>query len=142
MHQDLLQPQAYQNPSMTKNAKSQDRDILKSPWLMPWGTLTKIAHFFEILLSHDSLLGHKWPKQLWTKKPTLSKQSLHKKKRCFNLESHLWRASLPRVDKLWEWKKKTKRKMIVMSCTWKIQVESKWKSRESKKMLRKWWKTA
>ena len=43
--------------SMTKNAKSQDRDILKSPWLLPWGTLTKIAHFSEILLSHDPLFG-------------------------------------------------------------------------------------
>ena len=37
-------------------------------------------------------------------------------------------------------KKRTKEKLIVMSCTWKIWVESKWKSRIKKKMLKKWWK--
>ena len=76
MHQDLLQLQAYQNPSMTKNARPKTAMILKSPWLMPWDTLTKIAHFSELLLSHDPLFGQKWPKQLWTKRPTLSKQIL------------------------------------------------------------------
>ena len=32
-------------PFQWAKQKSQDRDTLKSPWLMPWGTLTKIAHF-------------------------------------------------------------------------------------------------
>ena len=73
MHQDLLQLQAYQNPSMTKNASPKIAMILKSPWLMPWGTLTKIAHFSEILLSHDPLFGQKWPKQLRTKSQPFQK---------------------------------------------------------------------
>ena len=133
MHQDLLQFQTCQTFSMSKT-KSQDHDTLKSPWLMPWGTLTKIAHFSEILLSHDPFFGRKWPKQLWTKKSTLSKQSSHEK-RCFKLEDPLWHATLPRVDYS---RKKEKKRMNKRK--WKLDchimhlrnsIKSKLKSRKS-----------
>ena len=45
MHQDLLQFQTCQTFSMSKT-KSQDRDTLKSPWLMSWGTSIENCPFF------------------------------------------------------------------------------------------------
>ena len=95
------------NPFNDQKYKSQNRDTLKSPWLIPWSTLNKIAHFSEILLSHDPLFGQKWPKQSWAKRPTFQNNP-HIKKRCFNLGGHLWHVSLPGVEKS---KKKRKRKI-------------------------------
>ena len=135
MHQDLIQFQTCQTFSMTKT-KSQDRDTLKSPWLIPWGTLNKIAHFSEIFLSHDPFFGQKWPKQLWTKRPTFQ-NNLHAEKRCFNLEGHLWHASLPEADQSWEWKRKNKRKIYYHVMHLENSIKSKQESR-SKKMLTKW----
>ena len=136
MHQDLLQFQTCQTFSMSKT-KSQDRDILKSPWLMPWGTLIKIAHFSEILLSHDPLLGHKWYKQPWTKRPTFQNNP-HTKKRCFNLEGHLWHASLPGADKSWKKVKKwTKKRKWLSYHALENFDQSKQKKAKFKKMLKK-----
>ena len=92
----------------------------------------KIAHFSKKYFWALSFFGQKWYEQPQTKRPTLSKRSSYEK-RCFKLKVHLWYASLPEVDRPWERKKqkKEKEKLIVMSCTWKIRVESKWKSKES-----------
>ena len=78
-------------------------------WLMSWDMLTKITHFYEILLSHDPLFGQKRPKQPWAKRPTFQNNT-HTEKRCFNLEGYLWHVSLPETNKSWaNWKKKHKK---------------------------------
>ena len=120
-----LEPRA--NPFNDQKYKSQNRDTLKSPWLMPWGTLIENDLFLENPSSHNPLLLTKmvstslWTITLfltntnktllshtlsfwqmtwttfWAKRRTLSKWSLYEK-RCFKLEDHPRQATLPRVD--------------------------------------------
>ena len=106
MHQDLLQFQTCQTFSMSKT-KSQDHDTLKSPWLMPQGTLTKNWPFLKKYFWTLSFFGQKWYEQPQTRSQSFQNKSLHKK-RCFNLEGHLWHASLPGVYKSWKKQKKTR----------------------------------
>ena len=61
-----------------------------------------------------------WTEIMWTtlepKDDPFSKQFSYEEW-CFNLEGHLWHASLSEVDESWERKKKKqKEKLIVMSC--------------------------
>ena len=52
---------------MTKKYKSQNRDTLKSPWLMPCGTLIENYPFLENLSSHNPFLLIKMVSAiLWT----------------------------------------------------------------------------
>ena len=91
---------------------------------MSWDTLTKIAHFSEILLSHNPLFGQKWSKQLWTKRPTFQNNP-HMRR-----DASTWRAiydmrCCPKKTNHENEKKKKQRKkekLIVMSCTWKIRL--------------------
>ena len=47
--------------SMTKKCKPQNRDTLKSPWLMPWGTLIKNCPFLGNPSNHNPFpCWHKW----------------------------------------------------------------------------------
>ena len=137
------------NPFNNQKYKSQNRDTLKSPWLMPWGTLTKNYTFLKNSSSHNPLLLTKMVSTiLWTITPFLADIS-------GNLLSHIlpldkndvnnpWTksrpllkiiltwgvvlqsrrssmaCSLPGVDESWERKKKER--LIVMSCTWKIRL--------------------
>ena len=122
MHQDLLQLQTCQTFSMTK-AK------IPRSWHSEVTLIDVSGHIDQKLpISRE----YCWAifflrtEMIWAtsnQKPTLSKQSLHEK-RCFKLEGHLPHATLPRVDKSWERKKEKKeqKKLIVMSCTWKIRL--------------------
>ena len=132
MHQDLLQLQACQNPFDDQKHKFQDRDTLKSPWLMLWGMLTKIAHFSRILLSHNPFLGQKWCKQLWTKRPSFQNYP-HTEKWCFNLKGLLWHMSLPGANESKKNEKKNKRKNDCHVMHLKNSIKPKWESRMSKK---------
>ena len=55
------------NPFNDQKYKSQNRDTLKSPWLMPWGTLIKNCPFLLNLSSHNPFLLTKMVlATLWT----------------------------------------------------------------------------
>ena len=130
---------------LMSKTKSQDRDTLKSPWLMPQGTLTKNCPFFGNTFEPHLSLDRGDTNNLKPKaKPFLNKSS--HEKRCFNLEGHLGYALLPKVDKSWEWKKKKKHNKRKIDChvmhLKKKSIESKRKSRKPKNVLRKQWKNA
>ena len=93
--------------------------------------LTKITHFSGILLSHIPLFGQKWYKQLRTKRPSFQNYP-HTEKWCFNLKGLLWHVSLPGANESKKNEKRTKEKMIVTSCTWKIWLSLN-KNQEAKK---------
>ena len=90
----------------------------------------------KTLLSHTLAFGQMTWTTFWTKRRTLSKRSSYEK-RCFKLEDHPQQATLPRVDHSRKKEKndwiREKEKLIVMSCTWKIRFDSKWKSKKPKK---------
>ena len=122
--------------------KFQDHDTLKSPWLMPRSTLIENYPFLENSSSHNPFLLTKmvsailwtitpflteehfwaipflWTEITWTtlepKEDPFSKQFSHEEW-CFNLEGHLWHASLLGVDKSKK-TKKNKRMKNWLSC--------------------------
>ena len=106
---------------MTKNAKSQDRDTLKSPWLMPQGTLTKNCPFLEntfepyLSLDRSDTSNLKLKANPFKTNPHMRRDA-STWKAIYGMHRLLW------VDKSWKKKKegKEKEKSIVMSCTWKI----------------------
>ena len=132
MHQDLLQLQACQN--LSDNPKTQVPKIMifwdHLDWCLGacWPKLPiSREHFWAITLSLDrNDINNFGPKG-----QSFQNKSSHEK-RCFNLEGHLWYASLLEVDK------PRKKKLIVMSCTWKIWLSLN--ENQQEKMLRKWWK--
>ena len=132
MHQDSLQFQTCQTFSMSKT-KSKDRDTLKSPWLMPWGTLTKIAHFSEILLSHDSLFVDRNDINNFGPKGQSFKTILTWEE-MLQLERPSMAYIVARSRQIV--KKRTKEKLIVISCTWKIRLSLN-ENREAKKNVEK-----
>ena len=64
----LSSPHRRMEVSKSKT-KSQDRDTLKSPWLMSRDTLTKNCPFFGNLLSHILSLDRNDVNNSWTKNP-------------------------------------------------------------------------
>ena len=84
--------------SMTKNTSPKTVIPWNHLWLMPWGTLTKNCPFFGNTFEPHLSLNRSDTSNLKPKaKPFLNKSS--NEKRCFNLEGHLWYASLLWVDK-------------------------------------------
>ena len=143
MHQDLLQLQACQNPFNDQKHKS------LRLWYSEITLIDTLGHvdqklpifreyFWAIILSLNrndiNNFGPKdqpfktiltWEKMLQFGRPSMkcivvrSRQTMGKKKKKTN---------------------KTIKKMVVMSCTWKIRLSLN-ENQEAKKMLRKWWKS-
>ena len=75
-----------------------------------------------------------------------SQNNPHMRRDASTLEGHIWHASLPGVDKSWEWKKSEKKeqKKNWLSChaleKFELSLNENQKSQVKKNVLRKWWK--
>ena len=124
-------------PFQWPKTQVQDHDALKSPWLMPQGTLTKNWPFLGNTFEPYFSSRQKWCEQPRTKsQPFQNDPHMKRDVSSWKAIYDMWRCPEETIQKKRKKWVKEKEKLIVMTCIWKIRLSLN-ENQESKKNVEK-----